>query len=161
AFAPAVVLALFAGAGAFGWRELAPGHAWRRRWALFGVLALIGLAAFVPNQYHRLDRTFDSIAAQQRIRDDLYALDDRARLSRCGRVGVPNHRLVPLIALLDDIDPRSVVPSTRAIGTFVQPASPRIARAYILDPRDPAPQLVAAPPGRLLAATDSWRLLSL
>ena len=34
--APATILAIFCGAGAFGWAELPRGHPWRRRWAWFG-----------------------------------------------------------------------------------------------------------------------------
>ena len=46
-----------------------------------------------------------------------------------------------------------------AFGTYVQPASPVIAKAFVLDPRDVRQALPPPPASYRLAATNaSWRL---
>ena len=161
-FGADAILAIFCGAGAFGWMLLMPGDPWRTRWMFAGGAVLVLLAAYVPAQAHRLDRTRDAIATQDRIEDDLWTVP----LPRCpngGRIGVVNHRLVPQIALREDLDPERVRPAPlpRAfLGTYVTPATPEVARKYVLDPRDPS-QRVARPPRGLVpvAHNASWLVL--
>jgi len=155
--APSVILAVFAGAGAFGWRELPNGHPWRRRWAWFGVVTLIGLVVFIPAQVDRIDSLRSAVRIQDGIQDDLHDLTPRFR---CLPATVPNHRPVPLLALWLDVQPTRIdvaqehPPTT---GTYVVPASPHVAREYILDPRDVNPRIPPPPPGFApVARNASW-----
>ena len=75
--APATILAIFCGAGAFGWAELPRGHPWRRRWAWFGALTLVGLVVFIPAQVDRIGNLRDALRIQDGIQDDLHALTPR------------------------------------------------------------------------------------
>ena len=121
----------------------------RRRTLLFAV--------FGPQQARKLDRTTDAIAAQQTIRDDLYALLDAHPIPASGS-SVANHRLVPLVALATARDPADVVtpPHAPLVHRAGQPdGRPR----FILDPRDPVPRVAAAPAGmRAVARNASWVL---
>jgi len=160
---PSAILSVFCGAGVFGWRWLASGDRRRRVWLGLGVVVVAGLAAFIPSQVHRLRHTFDALGQQQRIQDDLVALVTSGAVSeRCGPVAVPNHRPVPLLALRLHVDPGRIIDAqvTRASrGTFLEPATPAVASAYILDPHDPHPLTAAVPAGfRLAAANRSWRV---
>jgi hypothetical protein len=157
--APSVILAVFAGAGAFGWRELPRGHPWRRRWALFGAATLVGLIVFIPPQIDRISNLRDALRIQDGIQDDLHDLTPHFA---CLPTTVPNHRPVPLLALWLDVDPTRIAvaqehPPTR--GTYVLPANGHVAKQYILDPRDVDPRIPPPPPGfRPVAQNASWHL---
>ncbi|HEX5899503.1 MAG TPA: hypothetical protein VFY32_08895 [Solirubrobacteraceae bacterium] len=156
--APAVILAVFCGAGAFGWAELPHGHPWRRRWAWFGAATLIGLVAFIPAQANRVGDLRAALRIQDAIQDDLHALTPRLR---CTPVTVPNHRPVPLLALWLDVDPERIAVAQEQRprrGSYVVPSTARVARRYILDPRDVDPRIPPPPPGfRPVGANASWR----
>jgi hypothetical protein len=162
---PAAILAIFCGAGAFGWAELERGHPWRRRWAWFGVVTLVGLVAFGPAQAGRIHALRRALARQDAIQGDLAAL---ARTPRpaiapgCAPVVVPNHRPVPLLALWLDVAPQRIVSAQDARparGTWVVPADGAVARDYVLDPRDLNKRIAPPPPGFAAAgANDSWRV---
>ena len=72
----------------------------------------------------------------------------------CGPVGVPNHAPVPLLALYLKARPALIVSAEAARaegrqmqeGTYVDPASIEVERAYVLDPKDPH-AVVSIPPG--------------
>src|SRR4051812_27596496 len=157
-----VILVCFCAAGALGWLVLAPDDPWRLRWAALGAAILLLQVVFAPSQVHRLDRTRDAIALQDGIQDDLWAV----KLPRCpghGPLGVVNHRLVPLLALRTDERPGRVraAPLPRGfLGTYVGPATARVERGFVLDPRDPS-QEVAAPPRGLakVGGNASWTVL--
>jgi hypothetical protein len=155
--APATILAIFCGAGAFGWRELPKGHPWRRRWAWFGAATLVALAAFIPAQTSRIGDLRDALRIQDGIQDDLHAIADELP---CLPATVPNHRPVPLLALWLDIDPTRVAVAQEhrpSSGTYVVPASAHVARQYILDPRDVDPHIPRPPAGFDPAAQNaSW-----
>jgi hypothetical protein len=155
---PAVILAIFAGAGAFGWRELPKGHPWRRRWAWFGAATLAALIAFIPAQANRIGDLRDALRIQDGIQDDLHTIADKLP---CLPATVPNHRPVPLLALWLDVDPKRIVVAQEhrpTTGTYVVPASARVARQYILDPRDVDPRIPPPPAGfEPVASNASWR----
>lgn len=153
----AVLLAIFAGAGVAGWRRLPPGHPWRRRWQGFAVLCVLALAAFAPAQVERVDDLHGSLVLQRAIRDDLR---DIARSVPCRPIRVPNHRPVPLLALWTGAPVRSVVPVLEGEGSRLLPATARVARNFILDPKDPvpAPTRFAAAAGTVVERNASWVL---
>jgi hypothetical protein len=162
---PASILAIFCGAGAFGWLRLPREHPRRRLWAGFGALTLVALVAFIPAQVDRLDALHDALARQSQIQDDLADLvriPPGAIRASCSPVAVPNHRPVPLLALWLDVRPDAIVPATRrrtARGTYVAPADAEVASDYILDPRDVDRRIAPPPPGFARAASnDSWRV---
>ncbi len=164
AFAIAALLAIFCGAGVFGWLALEAGHRWRRPWMAFAVLTVALLAGFGPSQLHRIDRTRHTLATQQRIRDDLYALLDTGALRRRHPpIGVVNHRLVPGVALVRGLDPAQVIPAPlprgRDVPSAIWPRDATVARQYVLDPRDPSRVVPGVPRGyRAIAGYRSWRL---
>jgi hypothetical protein len=157
--APSVILAVFAGAGAFGWRELPKEHPWRRRWAWFGVATIVALVVFIPPQIDRIDALRDALRIQDGIQDDLHDLTPRFA---CLPTTVPNHRPVPLLALWLDTDPKRIAVAQEhrpTTGTYVVPSNPRVAHQYILDPRDVDPHIPPPPVGfRPVAANASWRV---
>jgi hypothetical protein len=158
---PASILAIFCGAGVFGWLNLPREDPRRRWWIAFAALAAVAILAFVPSQFHRLRDTRRALAIQQTIEHDLKTIVRRAP---CRPISVPNHRPVPLVALVLDIGPRSVLDATLttpARGTFLDPASARVSKNFILDPHDPHPLVPRVPPGfRPGPSNRSWRLYS-
>lgn len=161
AFLASALLCVFCGAGAFGWLRLPAGDRRRRAWALASTLVGLALLAHAPGQYRSADREMDNLAAQQVIQDDLVALVSNHALSpRCGPVGVPNHRPIPLLALRLHTSPERVISAqvtqlTR--GTYVAPASAAVTARYTLDPHDPRRLTATVPPGfRLAARNRSW-----
>jgi hypothetical protein len=161
---PAALLSTFAGAAVFGWLELPAGAARRRAWIAVGAVAALALIAFVPSQAHRLDHTFDALARQQTDRDALLALVNRGTISmRCGPIGVPNHRPVPLLALYLHVRPGLVVDAQGrrrlTTGSYVDPANAGVRRDYTLDPHDPQLLTASVPAGFALAGGNAaWRV---
>jgi hypothetical protein len=164
---PAAILAIFCGAGAFGWASLPRGDRHRRPWAWFGVATLVLLVLFTPAQVDRLQALRRALDRQDRIQSDLAALvrvPPGAIRRTCAPVTVPNHRPVPLLALTLDVRPRAVVSAQERRpqqGTWVEPATGAVARDYILDPRD-LDKRIAPPPRRFAAAgaNASWRVFT-
>lgn len=166
---PAALLAIFCGVGAFGWTLLARDDPRRRPALALGVLTLALLVGFAPAQARRLDRLRDSLATQSRIVGDLRSLTefDRATSSipittDCGPVALPNHRAVPNLALWLDVDPDRIVSAQvqrPAYGTYVDPSSERVARQFVLDPRDPRRLDADVPPQYTqIGGNRSWRV---
>lgn len=140
---------------------LAREHPWRRRWQLAGALVVVALLAFTPRQAQRIDALRSTIGIQRDIRDDLHALAQRPPLrSACRPVTVPNHRPVPLLALWLELPPREIVSAqlrTPRRGVYVDPASARVERNFILDPKDPGVLSAEVPRGfRRTAQNPSW-----
>ena len=164
---PAAILAIFCGAGAFGWRELPRDHPRRRAWAWFGAATLVLLIAFAVPQADRIGALRDALARQGVIQEDLGDLVRRppgAIRAECAPVTVPNHRPIPLLALWLDSAPRDIVAAqirVPARGTFVVPATGSVADDYVLDPRD-RDRSIPSPPAAFtpVAANDSWRVLT-
>ncbi len=153
----ATVLAIFAGAGIFGWRDL-PGGSQRTWWARFGALGLVVLALYVPSQATRVDRLGDALRRQESIQGDLARVVDNQ--VRCQPVAVPNRRPIPLLALWLKLDPGAIVDAQSGLpprGTYLVPRTPKVASDYILDKRDLNRRV--APPSagfRTVESNESW-----
>lgn len=158
---PAAILAVFAGAGAFGWTQLERDDPWRRRWMAIGALVLLAFAVFAPNQASRIRSLGASMRLQAHILDDLHAITRSPQFS-CRPVAVPNHRPVPHIALWASIPPRRIVDAQLrrpVAGLYVQPATARVERNFTLDPHDPKTLTARVPAGYERVATNaSWIL---
>jgi hypothetical protein len=160
AFLTAAILCVFCGAGAFGWTQLDAADPRRRWWMAAGALVLIALVAYAPSQYRGAHRELSKLARQQSIQDDLLALVENRSISlRCGRIGVPNHAPVPLLALYLETSPANIVSAESGSvtnGQYVDPASKQVEDEYILDPHDPH-RPVSIPAGFLEShANRSW-----
>jgi hypothetical protein len=160
AFLAAAILAVFCGAGAFGWTCLPSGDPRRRWWMAGGAIVVVALLAYAPSQYHSADREFTELARQQRIEGDLVALVESHAINvRCGPVGVPNHAPIPLLALYLETSPanvRSAQASPISSGVYVDPASVAVEHDYVLDKRDPH-ATASVPPGfSAVTANRSW-----
>lgn len=159
---PACILALFCGAGAFGWMSLGADDPRRRWWRAAAVVVGLVLLAFVPSQAGRISDLRHTLARQETIQADLGRLITRGAIgARCTPVVVPNHRPVPLLALWLDVTPSAVLSvesaAVPARGTYVTPANAGVAHDYILDPRDPVQVVRGAPAGFVAASGDaSW-----
>jgi len=155
----ATLLAIFAGAGAFGWLDLLPGRE-RTWWARFGLVALLALLAFVPGQAGRIDRLGNALVTQEQIQGELGDLVASAPLAR--PIAVANRRPIPLLALWLKLDPGTIVDAQNSLpprGSYLVPATEQVARDYILDRRDRDRQIPSPHPGFVLReANASWRL---
>jgi hypothetical protein len=154
---PAALLAVFAGAGAFGWTRLPATHPWRRRWAAIGAAAIVLFAIFTPSQASRIQSLHTAMATQRDILADLHDITTELP---CTPVAVPNHRPVPHIALWTGIPPARIVSAQLerpTHGVYVDPASPRVERNFTLDPHDPKTLTARVPPGfSEVARNASW-----
>ena len=141
---PAALLAIFAGAGVFGWRDLPPGPQ-RTWWARFGALALVVLVLFIPSQAARIDRLGDALQHARR-RSRATSATSCATALRCEPVAVPNRRPIPLLALWLKLDPRAIedAQSRRARARHV-PRAAHAAGRERLHPRPARPRPRSAP----------------
>jgi hypothetical protein len=165
-FVLVALLAICAGAGLFGWRSLPRGHPRRRLWQIGSVVCAIAIVAFIPWNATRLHQTFDStnpakqsLSAQLRIENDLVALTKRRAITTaCGKIGVPYHTPIPLLALELHTSPANIVAREIARGTFIQAATHAVLRTYVLDLNDPSVTYPVPAGFRLTAANRSWRV---
>jgi hypothetical protein len=165
AFLAAAVLCVFCGAGVFGWTLLPAGDARRRPWMAGGALVAVALLAYAPAQYRGAHRELSSLQRQQRIEGDLLALVSAHAINlRCGPVGVPNHRPIPLLALRLQTSPANIASAqVRQIdrGVYLFPASAAVERDFILDLLDPAEARARVPAGfKLVRSNRSWRVFA-
>ncbi len=169
----AVIVIIFAAAGVLGWLELPREHPWRRRWIAFGVFVALLFVVFGPIQVQRLSDLRSAIAFEQGVRDDLKGFTDADYFHRgCEPISVPNHRPVPLLALWLDRRPSNIVTAVREVddhlvrvhprhGYYLDPATKRVERDYVLDPNDPGALSANVPRRfRLTARNASWKLYS-
>jgi len=163
---PAAIGAILCGAGAFGWINVGPEQPFRRRrvWMWLGLFVLAVQLPFVPSQIDRLDALNRALTVQDGVQEDLRAFVAAGDFQApCETVTVPNHRPVPLLALWLDARPSAIHSAldgpVPALGTYLQPATPAVAKAYVLDPRDASQVLPPPPPTyRLASENASWRL---
>jgi hypothetical protein len=163
AFFAAALLCIFCGVGVFGWTLLPAGDRRRRWWMLGAVVVVLALLGYAPSQYRGAQRELSNLAHQQRIENDLLALVGAHAISlRCGPIGVPNHRPIPLLALRLQTAPAHVVSAqVRSLrdGTYIDPASRYVEREFILDQLDPVEARAHVPAGfALVRANGSWRV---
>ena len=175
-FIAASMLALFAALAVFGWTAIrgyeptalaTPPPRLRRWWRVAGVLVLIGMLAFVPQQFDRLRDLRNDIAKRDRIQADLRDLvrsdsGERA-LAACQPLYVPNHRPVPSLAYWLERPPKQIISAQlerpSPTGAFLAPANAEVERLSILDPHDPKRLDAEVPPRyRLAARSRSWLL---
>src|SRR4051795_11825167 len=160
-FVAAAMLAVFAGAGAFGWRVLPPGHPGRRLWRPVGIAALAAIVIFFPlQQVDRLNVLKDDIAARDRIQADLEDLVRRPgvkqELQACREVVVGSHRLVPLVELWAELRAKQIRSAgVKAASCTILPANATVARLAVLDPNEPGASLRSYR-GPAPARTRSW-----
>jgi hypothetical protein len=152
------LLAIFAGAGVFGWLDLLPGRE-RTWWARFGLVALLAVIVYIPSQAQRIDRLGNALAKQEAIQDELGELVAGKRLSH--PIAVANRRPIPLLALWLKLDPREIVDAQDGLppgGSYIAPASAQVARDYILDRRDRDRRIPRPGPGFMLREENAaWR----
>jgi hypothetical protein len=163
AFLAAALLCIFCGAGVFGWTLLPAGDERRRWWMAGGALVALALLAYAPAQYRGAHRELSSLARQQTIEGDLLALIATHTVSlRCGPIGVPNHRPIPLLALRLQTSPANIHSAEVqriARGIYLDPATRAVERDFILDLLDPAEPRATVPAGFTLLGSDrSWRV---
>ena len=164
---PAAILAIFCGAGAFGWLELPREHPRRRAWAWFGAATLALLIAFAPSQADRLGGPARRARAPGRDpgrprRPRAPSAGRDPRLVRAGHGAQPPPRSAA--RAVAGHAPRDIVAAqvrVPARGTFVAPATASVADDYVLDPRDRDRRIPAPPAGfEPVAANASWRVLT-
>lgn len=154
----ACILAVFAGAGLFGWMTVED-RRHRRWWAWLSAVALLAVIVTAPSQVDRIRSLRAALSTQVGIQDSLGEAVERAP---CESYVVPNRRPVPLVALWRDVTPGSVAVAQDgfpATGSYVFPRTPDVAHDYILDPSD-LDRRVPPPPagwGELPGSSD-WRL---
>ena len=165
-FLPAVMLAVFFGYAAFGWREV-PRERMRSLWIGGAAVLLIAfVGSTISHQTDRLERLRDGVQLRGEIQDDLRDLTREepaeALLEQCGPVYVPNHRPVPILAWYLDRDPDDFVSAQleRPVrGLYVAPATREVEERFVLDPRDPKRVEAEVPAGfTSVAANESWVL---
>jgi hypothetical protein len=154
---PAALLAVFCGAGAFGWMRYA--GPWRTPWIAIGAAVLLAFVVFAPGQLDRIRDLRGSMHTQSRILSDLHGITGEVT---CRPVAVPNHRPVPHVALWTGIPPGDIVSAqleqpTR--GAYIDPANETTKRNFTLDKNDPKTLTAKVPPGfDQVAENRSWRL---
>jgi hypothetical protein len=169
AFLASAILTIFAGAGVFGWLSLEAGDGRRVPWMAVGGLLAVAILAYAPSQYRTVHRELTSgphnLARQEGIQNELLALvaDHQINL-KCGRVGVPNHAPVPLLALYLKTSPANIVDGERdrpiSRGVYVDPANAEVEDDYVLDKNDPHIP-VSVPAGFTASGGDrSWRIFT-
>ncbi len=130
-----------------GWRA-EPSIPIGRAWIAGAAILLVAIAALAPSQVRRLDRLQSALRTQETTIAELEVLVRRAP---CGPIAVPNRRAVPLVALWTDRPAASVVTTqdagVPATGSYILPASPEAAKAFVLDARDRDRAIPPAPAG--------------
>ena len=169
AFLAAAILCLFCGAGVFGWTRLASDDRRRLPWMVAGGVLLLALLATLPGQVRSDHHQLQELAQQESIQGELLAMVNNGAIApKCGSVGVPNHAPIPLLALYLKERPGLIVSAEAANaesrqqenGSYVDPASVEVERAYVLDPKDPH-EAVSIPPGfQEIRSNASWLIFA-
>jgi hypothetical protein len=138
-------------------RAIQLGRAGHPAWGAFAAVACVLLAMFAVPQVNRLDRLRSTLATQRSIADDLHDLADSGALSRCGKIRLPNHRVRPMLAAWLDVPAQTIAAGGPPTGTALVPATARVERLFILDPRDRVSGASELPPDAVkIAGNASW-----
>jgi hypothetical protein len=158
------VLSIFVALALLGWRLLAPGHPWRRRWQLFAGLVALMFVIWAPNQWNLDSTVHTDLANQGTIERDLtHLVEAHAFTPLCGPIAVPNHRAIPRLAFGLEIKPTEIVSASEEgvphRGYFVDPASSFVIHNFILDPNDPTRFSLSVPHGfHFVTRNGSWKV---
>ena len=160
---PAMIGAIFCGAGIFGWRELASGDKRRQPWAIFALVTILLLLVFAPAQVDRISNLRNALSRQEQIQNDLQALIKQPPgliTTTCTPITVPNHRPVPVLSLWLNLPPQVIFSADEQLvpaGQFIAAATPQVGSDYILDPRDVSRRVIGPPPAlKLAGGNSSW-----
>jgi hypothetical protein len=160
---PAVIGAIFCGAGVFGWRELRSGDKHRQPWAIFGLVTIVLLLVFTPAQIDRISKLRYALSRQEQIQNDLQALIKQPPgliTTSCNPITVPNHRPVPALSLWLNLPPEVIFSADDQLvsaGQFIAAATPQVDSDYILDPRDRDRSVIRPPRAlKLAGGNSSW-----
>ena len=159
---PAAILMLFAALLVAGFTAV---ERQRSRWAAGGAAALAALAVSVPSQVSELSEADRLLDLRGAVGDDLELILEEpkvaAALERCrGRLAVPDHRPLPLAAIVVDRSTRRITVlgerDDPAVGLTLAYANEQ-ARDNFRIPPAPPPGAVAGQ--QLIAANASWLAL--
>jgi hypothetical protein len=92
-----LLLIVFAALALGGWSMLEPGSRWRRGWALVAAAVLVYGIVFTATHW-KPNAFVNDLAYRGQSHSQLVALLDKPavrRELRCGKVSVPNHKLIP------------------------------------------------------------------
>ncbi|WP_205699570.1 hypothetical protein [Conexibacter sp. SYSU D00693] len=154
---PAALLAVFAGAGALGWTQLGADDPRRRPWMAFGALVAVLLVAFAPGQVRRIDRLTDALDRQAAVLDDLHDAVT-GPVPACRPLTLANRRGIPQTRLWTGLGPDDVrsAQDGPVAGTYVTPATPQVAKDFVLDARDRDRRVAPVPRGAAVRRDGAW-----
>lgn len=159
----ATLLAIFAGAGVFGWLKLASGDMARRLWIGFAVVVALTAVFFIPSQVDRVQNLRAALDRQNAILTELRGFFPNVIAEGCRTLTLPNRRAVPQVALWTNLEPGDQIRSGQdegVEGVYVAPASASVADDFVLDRRD-LDKSLPAPPAGTFEQFHYWRIYSL
>ena len=148
---PSLMVMIFAAVTFGGWTMLEHGRA-RQIWTgLFVVALVVGVAYTIANL--NMVRFENELEFRERYRDDLIALLDDPAVKAgmaCGPVSTPNHKLIPDIRWITDLDEDQVIARSdrtrrkhvrRGVAIYVTRRYALVRQAFVTPLDDPETQL--------------------
>jgi hypothetical protein len=161
---PSAVIALFFAVALLGWMLVPAGTLTRHLWAAAAAIVALLSALTLPSGADRVDKVTMRAERQRAHQTSLSELLGKGPVtraaSRCGKVYVPNHAVIPQVAYsfdrpVGEIVSARVEPPRR--GLLVSPATRGVELGTVLDPREPKPFPFAVPRGfSPLASNPNW-----
>lgn len=164
---PATLLAIFAGAGIFGFLKLERGDKARPWWEGFAVVAVLAMFVFVPSQVSRLHKLDNALDRQNAILTELggfFEGNPSEVPHGCRPLTLANRRAVPQVALWTRLDPGDEIRSGQddgIEGVYFQPANTQVAKDFVLDKRDLDKRLPSPPAEASSAHFEYWNVFGL
>jgi hypothetical protein len=163
-FVPACILTLFAAVATSGWLSLPAGPS-RRWWSYASALAALALLLSIPSTHDAIHASDGFLAQRQGVYAELHTLvrspAGRRAIGACGRVVVPEHRPVPLVAYWLGRKPSAIGQDPTKLGAnsaYFAFANAAVAQTLSLDPTDPIPPTTRPAGFHTAARTANWRL---